>query len=239
MRRYHYRPPPANHPLLLSAPKAYYIRGTIPETVDLRSLCLPIRDQGDEGACSGFATAAFNEVRLLAVNYHSPAYLYARTRMVEGTFPQDAGASIADEFATLQNYGVCAEADLPYNQNPSEAPTPQDDVQALPNRLIQPWQVPIDPTHIKSVLAGGQVITIGFTVYQSFENTGSDGVVPMPDTNSEQVMGGHGVCVVGYDDARRVWIVRNQWNVTWGDKGYCYMPYGYEKHWVEAWTGPV
>ena len=54
----------------------------------------------------------------------SPAYLYARTRMNEKTFPQDAGATVADELTSLCNWGVCQEADFPYTQNPSAPITP-------------------------------------------------------------------------------------------------------------------
>ena len=31
-------------------------------------------------------------------------------------------------------------------------------------------------------------------------------------------------------------LIRNQWGEDWGDHGYCYMPYGYESLWIEAWT---
>jgi C1A family cysteine protease len=54
----------------------------------------------------------------------------------------------------------------------------------------------------------------------------------MPNKATEKLLGGHGVLICGYDDDRSVWIVRNQW----GDHGYCYMPYGYESIWTEAWT---
>ena len=33
--------------------------------------------------------------------------------------------------------------------------------------------------------------------------------------------------IVGYSDAKQVFIVRNSWGTHWGDNGYCYMPYDY------------
>ncbi|SPE59650.1 putative Phospholipase C [Verrucomicrobia bacterium] len=243
---YHYHPPRADHPLVKSAPKAPKAKdpSALPSSVDLRSLCLAIRDQGQEGACSGFSTAAFRETSHAAASgsllpgYLSPAYLYARTRIADGTFPADSGASIADEFDILQNRGVCPEAFLPYTANPSEGPTPASDVAALPFRIGQALQVDFkDAAAIKSVLAAKQTITIGFTVYESFENPGPNGVLSMPDTASESLLGGHGVLVCGYDDDNSWWIVRNQWGSTWGAAGYCFMPYGYQALWTEAWTG--
>jgi C1A family cysteine protease len=76
----------------------------------------------------------------------------------------------------------------------------------------------------------------GFSVYQSFENPDQRGVVPMPKQTTEKLLGGHGVLVCGYDDVNSWWIIRNQWGEDWGDHGYCYMPYGYESLWMEAWT---
>src|SRR5208283_5114841 len=238
---YRYHPPRADHPLIKSAPKALKLTlAAVPPAMDLRNLCLPIRDQGQEGACSGFSTAAFRETsHALATGrpltgYLSPAYLYAFTRMYDGTFPTDSGASIADEFYVLQNLGVCAETLLQYAADATEQPTAADVVAALPFRLGQPVQVERDPASLKSVLASKQTITIGFTVYESFENTGTDGKVPMPNTGSEKILGGHGVLVCGYDDANGWWIVRNQWGQSWGANGYCFMPYGYEQFWTEA-----
>ena len=43
----------------------------------------------------------------------------------------------------------------------------------------------------------------------------------------------------GYDDERKVLIMRNSWSEKWGDKGYFYMPYEYvqNKEWVDdIWT---
>jgi hypothetical protein len=50
--------------------------------------------------------------------------------------------------------------------------------------------------------------------------------VPLPP-RSEQVLGGHAVLAVGYEDATQRFIVRNSWGKGWGNKGYCTMPYSY------------
>jgi C1A family cysteine protease len=43
----------------------------------------------------------------------------------------------------------------------------------------------------------------------------------------EKVHGGHAVLAVGYDDAKRRFIVRNSWGSKWGARGYFTMPYDY------------
>jgi C1A family cysteine protease len=52
------------------------------------------------------------------------------------------------------------------------------------------------------------------------------GKVPMPK-KTEKMLGGHAVLAVGYDDTKKVFIVRNSWGSGWGDKGHFYMPYSY------------
>ncbi len=54
-------------------------------------------------------------------------------------------------------------------------------------------------------------------------------MVPTPNTNDLQgaTSGGHCLLCVGYSDPDQVLVVRNTWGADWGDKGYCYIPYGY------------
>ena len=80
----------------------------------------------------------------------------------------------------------------------------------------------------KSCLASGFPFVGGFSVYESFESNevAQTGKMPMPTAN-EQLLGGHAVMFVGYDDSINCWIVRNSWGNKWGDKGYFYMPYEY------------
>ena len=240
VRKYKYRPPPANHPLVQSAQRAG-IMANLPSQVDLRYLCLPVRDQGPEGACSGFSTSACCEARqalldkTLLPDYLSPAYVYARTRMQDGTFPQDSGTCLADEFSALENFGICPEAFMPYSGNPAEPVSPKSDSAALPFRL-QAVQVDRELKALKSALSDKQTISIGMMVYESFENPDIKGFVKIPQVSTEKFLGGHAVLLCGYDDTKSFWIVRNQWGNKWGAGGYCYMPYGYETHWTEAWT---
>lgn len=232
---------PADHPLRLSALRLSAPAGELPPSVDLRQFCKPVRDQGQEGACSGFAEGAFVETMLGAVgrpvqDYLSPAYIYAKARMAEGTFPQDSGAMLADGMGCLQAYGICLEADLPYSANPAEAPTPKAEQDAIAFRVGLPCQVDwSDARNVKAVLAASRPVAIGFSVYESFEEfTGNDGKVVLAE-NEGEFLGGHAVLVVGYDAFG--WIVRNSWGAGWGADGYCFMPYGYEaRYWNEAWT---
>ncbi|MBW4584462.1 hypothetical protein G7B40_017935 [Aetokthonos hydrillicola Thurmond2011] len=43
----------------------------------------------------------------------------------------------------------------------------------------------------------------------------------------EQLLGGHAVLAVGYDDEEQRFIVRNSWDKEWGMQGYFSMQYAY------------
>jgi C1A family cysteine protease len=81
---------------------------------------------------------------------------------------------------------------------------------------------------MQGCLADGYPFVFGFTVYDSFESAkvAKTGIVPMP-SSGEKVAGGHCVAAVGYQDANRVFIIRNSWGKGRGMRGYCTMPYEY------------
>jgi C1A family cysteine protease len=240
-RRYGLRPSNALHPMVLRARTPTVPAGPLPPSMDLTALFAGIRNQGAEGSCTGMSTAACREI--LWGSKHgsilntrlSPAYLYARTRIAEGSFPADRGASMADEFAVLQAFGVCPEKDMPYDEDPTEMPGNVADVAAVAFRCGTPCSVDMtDPTKAKTVLAAGMPIGIGVPVYDSFEHVGPDGVLPIPDPTIEALLGGHGLCLAGYDEARGCYRGINSWGEGWGDKGFFWMPYDYPI-W-EGWT---
>ncbi|MFN8109256.1 MAG: C1 family peptidase [Thermoleophilia bacterium] len=79
---------------------------------------------------------------------------------------------------------------------------------------------------LRGCLAEGHPFVFGFTVYENFfRGPGKQQtVVPMP---AGQVLGGHAVMAVGYDDRRQAFLARNSWGVHQGDHGYFHMPYAY------------
>ena len=243
-RDYLYKPSPSDHQLLRSSATLAKTDAPLPDSVDLRSMARTVRDQKQEGCCTGFASAAFREI-LASIKEGtiiegdlSPAYLYANARKAEGTFPNDSGATIADELAGLIAKGVCPESYLPYYADPSEDPTPDCDTAAAAFRITAIQKVDFtDVTAIKAALAQKQPVVIAFEVFESFESPDGNGLVPMPGAN-EGTLGGHGVLVVGYNE--QGWIVRNSWGTGWGLSGYVIMPYGYEQEtWFEAYTASI
>lgn len=202
----------------------------LPTLVDLRSQDSPIEDQGQLGSCTSFATgAAIRFARRkqgLSDFVTSHLFLYYNSRKIKS---EDTGATIRDAIKAASKQGDCPETEWPYNIEVFASRPPKrayDD--ALKDRAISYLRVNQTVTQMKSCLASGYPIVVGFTVYDSFESNevAQTGIVPMPSQN-ESVLGGHAVLVVGYRESDQMFIVRNSWSAQWGDKGYFYMPYEY------------
>ena len=222
---------PDQRDYLYSAPT--HVLNVLPTSVDLRSGCPPVYDQGQLGSCTANAIAGAIEFDLSKQNLSdftpSRLFIYYNERAMEGTINSDSGAMIRDGVKSVATQGVCPEPEWPYNISKFTVQPPQQCYQdALACKATLYQRIIPTLSQLKGCLASGYPFIFGFIVYESFESNtvAQTGIVPMPRYR-EQVLGGHAVVAVGYNDAQQWFIVRNSWSDQWGDKGYCYMPYGY------------
>jgi C1A family cysteine protease len=206
----------------------------LPPLVDLRSFCPPVYDQGNLGSCTGNAIAGALELdqirQKVAVPFvPSRLFIYYGERVIEGTVQEDAGAMIRDGLKVVVKQGAPHEKLWPYiTSRFARKPPAKAYADALHHRAIQYMRVPQTEQDLRACLASGSPVVFGFTVYESFESSAVEatGIVPLP-TSDETRLGGHAVLAVGYDDTQRTFLVRNSWGASWGQAGYCTMPYDY------------
>lgn len=207
----------------------------LPPHVDLRPQCPAVYDQGHLGSCTGNAIAAavqFDRRKSGQTPDFVPSrlFIYYNERVIEGTTATDSGAMIRDGIKCVARHGVCPELpDWPYDIT-RFADRPPDSAyrDARSDRAISYHRLVNTARQLKGCLAAGYPFVFGFSVYDSFESeaVAKKGVVSMPGPGERQ-LGGHAVMAVGYDEPTRRFIVRNSWGKTWGDGGYCTMPYAY------------
>jgi C1A family cysteine protease len=216
---------------MFSAPETILTK--MPTKVDLTSKMPPVYDQGQLGSCTANAIGAAFEFDQVKEGYKdfmpSRLFIYYNERAMEGTIDTDSGAMIRDGMKSVAKVGVCAEDTWAYDiskfteKPPTKAYTEAKKHQALLYKRVIPIL-----HQLQGALAAGYPIVFGFSVYESFmsADVAKTGEVPLPPRN-EQMIGGHAVVAVGYDDKIQRFIVRNSWGKSWGKKGYCTMPYGY------------
>lgn len=193
----------------------------------------PIRDQGSQGSCTGFATrTVIQYLRAKEGQRHSelsPRFVYWNGRWFEDSTSLDSGCYIRDVIKGTAKFGTASEHDCRYNpENWTRAPNKTAFKDALRDISIE-YARPNDQNEsiavdqIKSIIAGEQLpIVFGFAVFSNFWGAVENGRVGMPSGPME---GGHAVTMIGYDDdysfdGRRGGILcANSWGTTWGCEG--------------------
>ncbi|HBN07666.1 MAG TPA: hypothetical protein DD435_03115 [Cyanobacteria bacterium UBA8530] len=216
----------------------------LPGKADLRADCSPVANQGNFGACTSFATVKGLQEYLLKKQGRyvpqAPDYIWWQSKKQTGQKGKDAG--VPTEFAVkmLDAYGTVPEADFPYldaslqkdekacDEFLNRAPSSQLVAQGKKLRLIHGYKLATKLSAVRKSLSEGMPVVLAMKVFSSIGKTGSDGMLPMP-TAKDKLEGGHAVLCVGYDNAKKVLIVRNSWGADWADGGYFYMPYEYVK----------
>jgi C1A family cysteine protease len=205
----------------------------LPAMVDLRAGFPTVYDQGDLGSCT--ANAAAGVIQFLQRKQHrrvippSRLFCYYHARELEGSIESDAGAMIRDTVKVCAKLGAPPETDWPYDITKfADAPPAQATADALAQQWLRYGRVSQREHAMKSVLAAGFPILIGFSVYESmdYETVSQTGDVPMPRL-TEEMLGGHSVWLNGYNDETRRFSFTNSWGSDWGDHGFGTLPYEY------------
>lgn len=230
---------------------------SLPSSVNLRPWCSEVQDQGQLGSCTANAWAGMlqynqNKYPVKGRKYFnmSRLFIYYNERVIGNTVNEDSGAQLRDGAKAIANYGACAEYDWFYDVTKfTVKPTDACYKVALPNHIhsyysLDGYSPAKTLSNLKTCLASGEPFVFGFNVYESFESQemADTGIMTMP-VQGEQLLGGHAVMAVGYDDATQQFLVRNSWGKSWGLKGtyggYFKMPYAFISNPREAsdfWT---
>jgi C1A family cysteine protease len=216
---------------------------TLPEKYDLRTVfpeCIPpVLDQLQLGACG--PNEISNAMRFclarekVSIFQPSRLYIYYFTRLFEGSdINQDTGVSISGACGAVSKYSACSENNWGYDITKFTLQPPRNALIAAHTHIpgFKFLQVPQNLTSIKTALVSGFPILIGVQLYSSFESdeVTKTGVVPMPDTKKEQLLGGHCLMIIAYDDKTQTFTGMNSWGGGpngWGQQGFFTIPYAY------------
>ena len=164
--------------------------------------------------------------------------VFYNERFSEGTVDQDAGADIRDGIQSVVQLGVCSEDLWAYDISKFATQPDHEAYNTALKDVVTEYLALNNVDDIKNCLASGYPVVFGATLYNSFESSyvAETGLVPMPASNDE-IIGGHCMVIIGFDDENNWFIVRNSWGTGWGKGGYCFIPYAYINEFAsDMWT---
>lgn len=207
---------------------------TLPTQADLRPGMPPVYDQGQLGSCTANAIAAAVdfERKKQGLDFITPSrlFIYYNERYMEGTVASDAGAQIRDGIKSVVSPGVCPESLWPYVETQFATPPPtaafSNAVQFEVVQYSLVTQAAYYLRHCIGIL--GRPIVLGISVFDSIQSqtVATSGILPDP-TSTDTPIGGHAICAVGYDDSKKMFLMRNSWGPDWGLGGYFWISYNY------------
>lgn len=216
-------------------PAGLSTRSSLPSKFDWRNKdgqnwVSPVMDQANCGSCVAFATIGVLETQYkissLFPNFNiklSPQHLFScgGGSCESGWRPEKAARFV-------QRYGVPDEACMPYQSGSTgEDIVCRASCQDARQRVatISGYTTPTrgyeNIEAVKKALQQGPVVT-NMKVFPDFVAY-AGGVYRHTEGG---VLGGHAVSIVGYDDEKQAFIIRNSWGETWGEKGFGYVAYG-------------
>jgi C1A family cysteine protease len=231
--------------------KLKFMQSVLPSTVNLR-FRIPIYDQGNTGSCTAQALATCYRLRHATRLAPSRLWMYYNGRAVSSMENMDEGAYPFDVLQTMDQKVRSSPGAPPETcwrfepRQVNRKPTLSATCRRMKRGYVTRWQDNWSPDlssaqiihNIKTSLFKGWPVWIGINVYENFFDTGNNGIVPEP-TEILPLMGGHMMCIVGYDDnkvspidnnIRGYFKVVNSWGTDWGQGGLCYLSYQLVTH---------
>jgi C1A family cysteine protease len=186
----------------------------------------PVKNQGSCGSCWAFATTAGLESQVMIATGGQPIDLSEQVLLsCSGAGGCDGGSPTLASYY-LRDVGLPTEACFQYTASNNICSNACLDWQNNAY-TIKGWHPARTSTSLtvddlrNSLYAYGPVI-VTMKVYNDFFSYRS-GVYTY---TTGAYVGSHAVLVVGYDDARQAFIVKNSWGSGWGEAGYFMISYG-------------
>jgi len=233
----------------LYKPTSGYSATELASSADLSSDMPPIRDQGSQDSCVGWAVGyylkSYQEHIESGNTYgidgdysgtYSPAFIFNSIKIKKDSCAD--GSHLAKGLKMLENVGVASWNLMPYNQNICSA-SPSSEALQLANcakisevQTLIPYGGDISDDvifTIKNFIAKEHnPIPIGLAIYKGFEK-GYHAIKHnehfYQHFKNESVKGFHAVLVVGYDESKKAFKIINSQGKNWGNSGYLWIEY--------------
>jgi hypothetical protein len=214
---------------------------SLPDMVSLEEFFPPIGNQEDKGTCVAWAVGYNLKTAINAIeNNWKPEQLDSA---IYQTSPKDLwlcipqskkgqnceGTYFEPAFAALMSDGVATMQAVPYTNlgNCDGIKTGNSDNKLVSfSRIVSETEKP-RIEHIKAYLDSKQPLVFGAKLGDRFINWSGSGVINSDIYNYSGMHANHAMVLVGYDDSRNAFRVRNSWGTEWGDEGSIWVDYNF------------
>lgn len=213
----------------------------LPDKVSLEFLFPPIGDQGNKGTCVAWASGYNLKTALNALQHGWDSTALADTR--NQTSPKDlwlnipqfqkgsdcSGTGFSAAFNILASKGATNMNNAPYTNLGNCRGVGVGDSS---NRIASYGYVTSGgsiPTQnqLKKYLADTVPLVIGAHLGDKFMNWDDDKVIDNDTYRRTGMHSYHAMVLVGYDDIRHAFRLRNSWGTQWGDNGSIWVDYDF------------
>jgi len=199
-----------------------------------------IRDQGPRCfACWAFATAAAFEASYSVQHGRYVPVSEQNLLNCASTMSTCEGGVVADAYTVLTSKGAVDAAVEPYlGQKSPECMPSSGKMRALTWGYVSADEViPSTPAIKEALCRYGPIVA---AVRASFSMLAYGGGV---FNDHEEGPPTHALAIIGWDDEKGAWLVRNSWGTQWGMNGYMWIKYrvnsiGAEASWIRAAWSP-
>lgn len=190
---------------------------------------VPILDQGQEGACTGFGLATVANYLLLRRRVIpdntavSPRMFYDLARRYDEWPGEDySGSSARGAMKGWHKHGVCSETIYPYKLAKTDKPGLSD--ARVADAARRPLGAYFRVNHKDLIAMHAAISEVGAlyatsTVHEGWGTVGADGII----SQSPAITGGHAFAIVAYD-SDGFWL-QNSWGPGWGRAGFGHISY--------------
>lgn len=196
----------------------------------------PVRNQMNIGSCSSHSSIAQMEIQLLNLKPHrflegSELYHYYNVRHhINGDGDKDGGQTIRDSCKCLDKFHMATEYACPYDVSKFNTKPSWTAYATSGLYKIKSYEELHTIDDIKEALYQCLPVNFGMNITKSFYSV-KDTYIP-----SGESIGGHSTLIVGWDDDKKAFFVRNSWGNSWGLNGYYWLPYDvFQKQAWDKW----
>jgi hypothetical protein len=216
-----------------------YTQTVLPTKISYRDYTPMVLNQGEEATCVGWAVSyaqlstqqniqmGVTDLNQRIFRAMDPYFVYSRIKGYNDKWCQE-GASMQDAMEVLVANGTKTMLSDPWLQCNSITNEYAKNQASFYN--ISSYEAVPDDELVKNVkiaLSYKYIVSVGVQLTESFENGTAMSFGMWTPKYGETLIGGHAMCVVGYDDNKYggSFEVMNSWGEEYGDKGFVWIKY--------------